>query len=534
MLHGPPVIDASRLTTTLARRANGRGSFKSTLNASLCGMILTPSAVPASHSADGTKDVARSSMSSVAVAMRYRDVAAASDWLCAAFGFQKHFVATSKTGVVHYAQLTFGHAMLMLAPVRDTPLGTYMKQPDEIGGAETQSSYLLVSDADAHCARAKASGADVILDIHDDDFGGRSYACRDPEGHIWNFGTYDPWQGKGVGAQHAQLAGSHSRGIKRWALVIGLLATMVASAVVAGGMYGALRPEQTTLEAGAKEAEERAARAAQERLNAQSSAREAAERAARDAKEQLGRELTAKETAERAAEQAAKRMEEERAARAEADNFVREARQELDRMRDAKDADRQERGLLDREREARKIAERNAEQARQRATGEQSAKEAVERAAREMRGQLDREREARDVAERNAEQARQRATEEQSAKEAVERTAREMREQLDRERATKESTERDVEQYRRQASEQQGAREAAERAANEARVQLSRERSAKNAALKTAAQLRRQLTQVQYANQLGGGPFGEVESPAAEATSPLQPKLKAKTRLPQE
>ncbi|MFZ0851124.1 MAG: hypothetical protein WAO08_18185, partial [Hyphomicrobiaceae bacterium] len=90
------------------------------------------------------------------------------------------------------------------------------------------------------------------------------------------------------------------------------------------------------------------------------------------------------------------------------------------------------------------------------------------------------------------------------------------------------------EQYRRQASEQQGAREAAERAANEARVQLSRERSAKNAALKTAAQLRRQLTQVQYANQLGGGPFGEVESPAAEATSPLQPKLKAKTRLPQE
>ena len=354
MLHGPPVIDASRLTTTLARRANGRGSLKSTLNGSLCGMILTPSAVPASHSADGTKDVARSSMSSVAAAMRYRDVAAASDWLCAAFGFQKHFVATSETGVVHYAQLTFGHAMLMLAPVRDTPLGKYMKQPDEIGGAETQSSYLLVSDADAHCARAKASGADVILDIHDDDFGGRSYACRDPEGHIWNFGTYDPWQGKRVGAQHAQLAGSHSRGIKRWALVIGLLATMVASAVVAGGMYGALRPGQTTLEAGAKEAEERAARAAQERLNTQSSAREAAERAAREAKEQLGRELTAKETAERAAEQAAKRMEEERAARAEAENFVREARQELDRMRDAKDADRQERGLLDREREARR------------------------------------------------------------------------------------------------------------------------------------------------------------------------------------
>jgi uncharacterized glyoxalase superfamily protein PhnB len=458
-----------------------------------CGMIPPPPAIPASHSADETKDVARFSMSSVAAAMRYRDVAVASNWLCAAFGFQKHFVATSETGVVHYAQLTFGYAMLMLSPVRDTPLGKYMKQPDEIGGAETQSCYLLVSDADAHYARAKASGAEIILDIQDDDFGGRSYACRDPEGHIWNFGTYDPWQGKRVGAQHGQLAGSHSRGIKRWALVIGLLATMVASVVVAGGMYGALRLGQRTLETGAIEAEERAARAAQERLNTESSAREAAELAAREAKEQLGRELTAKETAERAAEQAAKRIEEERAARVDGENFVREARQELDRMRDAKDANRQE------------------------------------------HGQLDRERKARELAERNAEQASERATEEQSAKEAVERTAREMREQLDRERAAKEDTEREVEQYRRQASEQQGAREAAERAASEAREQLSRERSAKNAALKTAAQLRKQLSQVQYANQLAGGPFGGVESPAAvPKSSPVQPKQKAKTQSPQE
>ena len=431
-------------------------------------------------------------MSSVAAAMRYRDVAAASDWLCTAFGFQKHFVATSETGVVHYAQLTFGHAMLMLATVRDTPLGKYMKQPDEIGGAETQSCYILVGNADAHYARAKASGAEIIVHIRDDDFGGRSYACRDPEGHIWNFGTYDPWQGKRVGARPARLAGSASRGIKGWALVIGLLATMVASGVVAGGMYGALRRGQHTLEASA-EAVERAARAAQERLNTESSAREAREHTAREAKEQLGRALTAKEMAERAAEQAAKRMEEERAARADAENFAREARQELDRMRNAKDADRQE------------------------------------------REQLDREREARELAERNAEQARRRAIEEQSAKEAVEHTAREMREQLHRERAAKEATERDVEQYRRQASEQQGAREAAERAANEARVQLSRQLSAKNAALKTAAQLRRQLSQVQYADQLAGGPFGGVESPVAvPKSSPVQPKQKARTQSPQE
>jgi uncharacterized glyoxalase superfamily protein PhnB len=33
-----------------------------------------------------------------------------------------------------------------------------------------------------------------VLDIKTQDYGGRDYTCRDPEGHIWSFGTYDPWQ----------------------------------------------------------------------------------------------------------------------------------------------------------------------------------------------------------------------------------------------------------------------------------------------------------------------------------------------------
>src|SRR5262249_9532508 len=340
---------------------------------SLCGLVSPHLATCASNYADGAK-VAKSSMSTVA--LRYRDVAAASDWLCAAFGFQRHFVATSETGVAHYAQLTFGSAMLMLAPVRDSALSGYMKQPDEIGGAETQSCYFLVSDADAHYARARGSGAEIILDIQDDDFGGRSYACRDPEGHIWNFGTYDPWHGKRPGDLPAQRAVTELRGVRRWAVVFGVLATIVASVVVAS-MYFTLRPGQGMLVA--KEAEERTARAAQKRLNAESSAREQAEHATRVALEQLGRERIVKETAERAAEQASKRMEEERRATNAAENLVRELRQELDRMRGTKDSDRRENEQLDRVRQARELAERNAEQARQRVSEEQNAKEAAER-----------------------------------------------------------------------------------------------------------------------------------------------------------
>jgi uncharacterized glyoxalase superfamily protein PhnB len=94
--------------------------------------------------------------------------------------------------IVH-AQLSFGNGMIMLGSVLDTEFGRLMKQPDEIGGAETQTAYVIVSDADAVYARAKAAGARIVLDIKDEDYGGRGFSCRDIEDHLWNFGTYDPW-----------------------------------------------------------------------------------------------------------------------------------------------------------------------------------------------------------------------------------------------------------------------------------------------------------------------------------------------------
>jgi uncharacterized glyoxalase superfamily protein PhnB len=83
--------------------------------------------------------------------------------------------------------------MIMLGSVRESEFGILMKQPDEIGGAETQSSYLIVADADAVYAKAKAAGAEIVIEIKDEDYGGRGFSCRDLEGHLWNLGTYDPW-----------------------------------------------------------------------------------------------------------------------------------------------------------------------------------------------------------------------------------------------------------------------------------------------------------------------------------------------------
>ena len=62
-----------------------------------------------------------------------------------------------------------------------------------MGGVETQSPYLVVNDADAVYERAKAAGAQIIIEIKNEDYGGRGFTCRDLEGRLWNVGTYDPW-----------------------------------------------------------------------------------------------------------------------------------------------------------------------------------------------------------------------------------------------------------------------------------------------------------------------------------------------------
>ena len=129
-------------------------------------------------------------------ALRYRNVDQAIDWLCAAFGFEQREVVVGADGSIVYAYLTLGSAMVLVRPVGESALDRLMVQPDEIGGAETQSCYLVVDDADQHCRQAKAAGADILLDVDGDDHGGRGYACRDSEGHVWSFGTYDSLAGQ--------------------------------------------------------------------------------------------------------------------------------------------------------------------------------------------------------------------------------------------------------------------------------------------------------------------------------------------------
>ena len=137
--------------------------------------------------------IAKNTKATVIPCLRYRNAPAAIEWLCQTFGFEKQLVVPIEDGTIAHAQLSFGNGMIMLGSVQDTEFGRLMKQPDEIGGAETQSAYVIVADADLVYKRAKAAGAEIVLDIKDEDYGGRGFSCRDLEGHLWNFGTYDPW-----------------------------------------------------------------------------------------------------------------------------------------------------------------------------------------------------------------------------------------------------------------------------------------------------------------------------------------------------
>ena len=133
--------------------------------------------------------------STVIPGMRYRDCLAAITWLCTALGFEKHAVYMGKENSVQHAELTFGNGMIMIGSVENgTQSSTLLKQPGEIGGAETQTPCLIVSDCDVLYASAKAAGARILIELEEKGYGGKSFTCSDPEGHIWHIGTYDPWQ----------------------------------------------------------------------------------------------------------------------------------------------------------------------------------------------------------------------------------------------------------------------------------------------------------------------------------------------------
>lgn len=122
-------------------------------------------------------------------ALRYEDAAAAIDWLERAFGFTRGLVVAGEDGTIHHAELRLGPGWIMLGSVKEDVFD--LRTPRRLG-ASTMSICAAVDDPDAHYARARAAGAEIVQDLADTDYGSRGYTCRDLEGHLWTFGSYRP------------------------------------------------------------------------------------------------------------------------------------------------------------------------------------------------------------------------------------------------------------------------------------------------------------------------------------------------------
>ena len=83
--------------------------------------------------------------------------------------------------------------MIMLGSSHEGEYGKVVKSPVEVDGYNMQSPYVVVEDPDALYASAVAAGAEIVIELKDEEYGGRGFTCRDLEGNVWSFGDFDPW-----------------------------------------------------------------------------------------------------------------------------------------------------------------------------------------------------------------------------------------------------------------------------------------------------------------------------------------------------
>lgn len=107
----------------------------------------------------------------------YPDVRQAVAWLTDAFGFAERL----RIGESHRSQLRFGDGGALI--VGDVRGDRRPPRPGEV----THSVVVRVEDARAHCERARACGARILMEPTDFEYGERQYSAEDPFGHQWTF-----------------------------------------------------------------------------------------------------------------------------------------------------------------------------------------------------------------------------------------------------------------------------------------------------------------------------------------------------------
>jgi len=121
-------------------------------------------------------------------AVFYQDSKAAFRWLETAFGFEPLFVILDADGNLAHSEMTYGDSVVMVG----NEWSEDHKSPKSVGGKNTQTVHVQLApgdDLDAHFARARGAGADILQEPQTQFYGDRTYRAKDPEGHIWTFGV---------------------------------------------------------------------------------------------------------------------------------------------------------------------------------------------------------------------------------------------------------------------------------------------------------------------------------------------------------
>jgi len=115
----------------------------------------------------------------------YRDVPAALEWLARAFGFTEAMRHATPNGM--HAEMTLDGQRIMM--------GQGGKEWRMLSAAETEAAtqgiFVYLADVDAHYARAREAGAEIVHPPHDEPYG-RTYTARDLDRHPWFFTTPPP------------------------------------------------------------------------------------------------------------------------------------------------------------------------------------------------------------------------------------------------------------------------------------------------------------------------------------------------------
>jgi uncharacterized glyoxalase superfamily protein PhnB len=105
-------------------------------------------------------------------------------FLVEAFGLEETAVYGEGDHVAH-AELAWPlGGGIMLGSVKDDPEALWRLQPGTFG------CYVVADDVDALHDRAVQAGAEILKAPFRTDYGSHDFTARDPEGNLWQFGTY--------------------------------------------------------------------------------------------------------------------------------------------------------------------------------------------------------------------------------------------------------------------------------------------------------------------------------------------------------